>query len=328
MSSNPNNSPPNIGVLADNLARTASILQLLLGSLQGDTESRNALLVHLGSLMGPSPAPTAPEPQAASSPALLVDAPPADIVQDELAPTTTAALVDHTPTEPSPATVVVQELDASPTLDLPTFNTLPDAPSSTSTSMSTIAPSRTPSPSLLGHLDPPSPLTPTVSPNHPVSAPDAAVPVDPTTPTCQTLNASASGLDRLPANSPLTGHMSLDHPLVLCMGSTPPALTPPRYPAKPVVEITQRPACALKCARVKSPSPSLTPPPSTSGTSSSNLAPTPSTSSSPPSLPSLSNTKMLVVLHEALRAATEVLDQASKGHVVSKKALGKRKLRN
>ncbi|KIO07104.1 hypothetical protein M404DRAFT_24192 [Pisolithus tinctorius Marx 270] len=214
MSSNPNNSPPNIGVLADNLARTASILQLLLGSLQGDTESRNALLVHLGSLMGPSPAPTAPEPQAASSPALLVDAPPADIVQDELAPTTTAALVDHTPTEPSPATVVVQELDASPTLDLPTFNTLPDAPSSTSTSMSTIAPSRTPSPSLLGHLDPPSPLTPTVSPNHPVSAPDAAVPVDPTTPTCQTLNASASGLDRLPANSPLTGHMSLDHPLV------------------------------------------------------------------------------------------------------------------
>ncbi|KAI6154729.1 hypothetical protein BKA82DRAFT_23350 [Pisolithus tinctorius] len=105
----------------------------------------------------------------------------------------------------------------------------------------------------------------------------------------------------------------------LCTGSTPPALTPPWYPAKPVVEITQRPA------HVKSPSPSPTPPPSTSGTSSSNSVPTPSTSSSPPSLPALSNAEMLVVLCEALHAATKVLDQASKGHVASEKALGKRK---
>ncbi|KAI6139686.1 hypothetical protein BKA82DRAFT_24342 [Pisolithus tinctorius] len=381
MSSNPNDLPPNVGVLADDLMRTASILQLLLGSSQGDTESRNVLLACLGSLMGPSLAPTAPEPQATSSPALLVNAPPTDIVQDELAPATTAALVNRTPTEPSPVTVIVQELDASPTLDLPTFDMLPDAPLSTSTSTSTVAPSHMPSPSLPGHLDPPSPLTPTISPDHPVSAPDAATPADPTMPTCQTLNASVSGLDCLPANSPLTGHVSLNRPLtvlgspvsngkstipigilsllnvlrrmvvspsthpspvtivtslepsalepwgsnVLCTGSTPPALTPPHYPAKPVVKITQRPAHALKRARVKSPSPSLTPPPLTSGTSSSNSAPTPSTSSSPPSLPSLSNAKMLVVLCKALHTATKVLDQASKGHVASKKVLGKRK---
>ncbi|KAI6153041.1 hypothetical protein BKA82DRAFT_28945 [Pisolithus tinctorius] len=388
MSSNPNDSPPNIGIPVDDLARAASVLQLLLGSSQGDTESRNMLLAHLGSLMGPSPAPTAPEPQAASSPALPVDAPPTDVVQDKPAPATTAALVDHTLAEPSSATIVVQELDASPTLDLPTFNTLPDAPLSTSTSTSTVAPSRTPSPSLPGHLDPPSPLTPTVSPNRPVSVPDAAAPADPTMPTCQTLNISESGLDCLPADSPLTGHTSLDrlsnadrlgesglqwqvyrpdwhielveHTLkdgsfpiylpvpcdhchvarandsaqsqawvqVLCMGSTPPALTPPRYPAKPVVEITQRPARTSKRARVKSPSPSPTPPPSTSGASSSNSVPTPSTSSSPPSLPSLSNAEMLVVLREALRTATKVLDQASKGHVASEKALGKRKSRD
>ncbi|KAI6154767.1 hypothetical protein BKA82DRAFT_23268 [Pisolithus tinctorius] len=331
------------------------------------------LLAHLGSLMGPSPAPTAPEPQAASSPALPVNTPPTDIVQDEPAPTTTTALVNHTPAEPSPATVIVQELDTSPTLDLPTFDMLPDAPSSTSTSMSTITLSCTPSPSLPGHSDPPSPLMPTVSPDHPASVPDAATPAAPTMPTCQTLNISESGLEHLPANSPLTGHASLDCPsnadhlgesglqwmavspstrlssatvvtslklsalepwgsnahvvvnFALCTGSTPPALTPPHYPAKPVVEITQRPARTSKRTRVKSPSPSLTPPPSTSGASSSNLAPTPSTSTSPPLLPSLSNTKMLVVLHEALCATTEVLDQALKGHVASKKVLGKRK---
>ncbi|KAI6148797.1 hypothetical protein BKA82DRAFT_22518 [Pisolithus tinctorius] len=410
MSSNPNDLPPNVGVPVDDLARAASVLQLLLGSSQGDTESRNALLVRLGSLMGPLPAPMAPEPQAASSPALLVDAPPADVVQDEPAPATTAALVDHTLAEPSSATVVVQELDASPTLDLPTFDTLPDTPSSTSTSTSTVAPSRMPSPSLPGHLDPPSPLMPTISPDRPVSVPDAAAPADPTMPTRQTLNVSESGLDRLPANSPLTGHASLDRPSTvsgspvsnggstvpigtssssnilqrmavspstrlspatvvtslepsalepwgsnacvvvnfvilapytcndsaqsqawvqaLCTGSTPPALTPPHYPAKPVVEITQRPACASKRACVKSPSPSPTPPPSTSGTSSSNSVPTPSTSSSPPSLPSLSNAEMLVVLRKALRAATEMLDQASKGHIASEKALGKRKSRD
>ncbi|KAI6139179.1 hypothetical protein BKA82DRAFT_4365161 [Pisolithus tinctorius] len=206
MSSNPNNSPPNIGILADDLVCTASILQLLLGLSQGDTELRNMLLACLGSLMGPLPAPMAPKPQAVSSPALPVDAPLADVVQDEPAPATTAALVDHTPAEPMPATVVIQELDPSPTLDLPTFDTLPDAPSSTSTSTSTIVPSRTPSPSLPGHLDPPSPLMPTVSPDHPASVPDAA------TPTCQTLNISKSGLECLPANSPLTGHMSLDRP--------------------------------------------------------------------------------------------------------------------
>ncbi|KIO00403.1 hypothetical protein M404DRAFT_29552 [Pisolithus tinctorius Marx 270] len=406
MSSNPNDSPPNVGVLADDLACTASVLQLLLGSSQGDTESRNVLLAHLGSLMGPSLAPTAPEPQAASSPALPVDAPPADVVQDEPAPATTTAPVDHTLAEPTPATTVVQELDPSPTLDLPTFDTLPDALSSTSTSTSTIAPSRTPSPSLPGPLDPPSPLTPTVSPDRPVSVPDAATPADPTMPTRQTLDVSESGLECLPANSPLTGHVSLDRPSTvsgspvsngestvpigtssssnvlrrmaaspstrpspaivvaslepsalepwgsnardsvlltslqndsaqsrawvqaLCTGSTPPAITPPRYPAKPVVEITQRPARASKHTRVKSPSPSPTPPPSTSGASSSNSAPTPSTSSSPPSLPSLSNTEMLVILREALRTATDVLDQASKGHVASEKALGKRKSRD
>ncbi|KAI6152499.1 hypothetical protein BKA82DRAFT_29552 [Pisolithus tinctorius] len=343
MSSNPNDSPPNVGVPADDLACTASVLQLLLGSSQGDTESRNALLAHLGSLMGPSLAPTAPEPQAASSPALPVDAPPADV--------------------PTPATTVVQELDPSPTLDLPTFDTLPDALSSTSTSTSTIAPSRTPSPSL-----------PTLPP------------ADPTMPTRQTLDVSESGLECLPANSPLTGHVSLDRPSstvpigtssssndggfpiyppspaivvaslepsalepwgsnardsvlltslqndsaqsrawvqALCTGST-----PPLSPLLPVVEITQRPARASKRTRVKSPSPSPTPPPSTSGASSSNSAPTPSTSSSPPSLPSLSNTEMLVVLREALRTATDVLDQASKGHVASEKALGKRKSRD
>ncbi|KAI6139181.1 hypothetical protein BKA82DRAFT_4365167 [Pisolithus tinctorius] len=115
---------------------------------------------------------------------------------------------------------------------------------------------------------------------------------------------------------------------VCCMGSTPPALTPPCYPAKPVVEITQRPARASKCTHVKSPSPSLTPPPSTSGASSSNSAPPPSTSSSPPSLPSLSNAEMLVVLREALCTTTEVLDRASKGHIASEKVLGKRKSRN
>ncbi|KAI6150355.1 hypothetical protein BKA82DRAFT_24712 [Pisolithus tinctorius] len=212
MSSNPNDSPPNIGVPADDLARAASVLQLLLGSSQGDTESRNTLLAHLGSLMGPSLAPTAPEPQAASSPALPVDAPPTDVVQDEPAPATTTTLVDHTLAEPTPATAVVQEPDPSPTLDLPTFDTLPDALSSTSTSTSTIAPSRMPSPSLLGPLDPPSPLTPTISPDRPVSVPDAATPADPTTPTCQTLDISESGLECLPADSPLTGHMSLDRP--------------------------------------------------------------------------------------------------------------------
>ncbi|KIO06802.1 hypothetical protein M404DRAFT_24486 [Pisolithus tinctorius Marx 270] len=387
MSSNPNNSPPNVGVPADNLACAASILQLLLGSFRSiDTTP---------SLQGPSPTPMAPEPQAASSPALLVNAPPTDVVQDELAPATATALVDHIPAEPSPATVVVQELDASPTLDLPTFDMLPDTPSSTSTSMSTVAPSCMPSPSLPGHLDPPSPLMPTVLPDRPVSAPDTAAPADPTMPTHQTLNASMSGLDHLPADSPLTGHASLDHPLTvsgspvsngestvpigtssssnilrrmavspfihlspatvvaslelsalepwgsnnnlaqsrawvqaLCMGSTPPALTPPCYPAKPVVEITQRPARTSKRAHVKSPSPSPTPPPLTSGASSSNPAPTPSTSSSPPSLPSLSNAEMLVILCKALRAATDMLDQASKGHVASEKALGKRKLRD
>ncbi|KIN96991.1 hypothetical protein M404DRAFT_32720 [Pisolithus tinctorius Marx 270] len=410
MSSDPNDSSPNVGVPVDDLARTASILQLLLGSSQGDTELRNTLLARLGSLMvhglflfldgrsidttpslqGPSPAPTAPEPQAASSPVLPVDAPPADVVQDELAPATTAALVDHTLAEPSSATVVIQELDASPTLDLPTFNMLPDTPSSTSTS--TVVPSRTPSPSLLGHLDPPSPLMPTVSPDHPVSVPDAAAPADPTTPTCQTLNVSESGLDCLPANSPLTGHASLDHPSTISGspvsngGSTvpigtssssnvlrrmvvspstclspativaslePSALEPwgsnarvvvnfiilapytttrhspePGSRCFPVVEITRRPAHASKRTRVKSPSPSPTPPPSTSGMSSSNPVPTPSTSSSPPSLPSLSNAEMLVILREALRTATEVLDQTSKGHVASEKALGKRKSRD
>ncbi|KAI6148779.1 hypothetical protein BKA82DRAFT_18586 [Pisolithus tinctorius] len=317
MSSNSNNLPPNIGILADNLACATSILQLLLGPLQGDTESRNALLVCLGSLMGPSLAPPAPEPQAVSSPALPVDALPIDIIQDELAPATTTTLVDHTPAEPMPATIVAQELDPSPALNLPTFNMLLDTSSSTSTSMSTIAPSRTPSPLLL----------------------DTAMPVDPTMPTCQALDASKPGLDHLPANSPLTGHMSLNHPLndlvqsqawvqVLCMGSTPPALTPPQYPAKPIIKITQRPAHASKCAHIKSPSPSLTPPPLTSGMSSSNLAPTPLASSSPPLLPSLSNAEMLVMLCKALHTATEVLDQASKGHIASKKALGKRKLHN
>ncbi|KAI6139096.1 hypothetical protein BKA82DRAFT_24584 [Pisolithus tinctorius] len=412
MSSNPNNLPPNVGVLADDLACAASILQLLLGLSQGDAESRNVLRSTdtTPSPQGPSLAPTAPKPQAISSPALLVNAPLADIVQDEPAPMPTTALVDHTPAEPAPATIVVQEPDPSPTLDLPTFDTLPDAPLSTSTSMSTVAPSRTPSPSLPGHLDPPSPLTPTVSPDCPASVPDTAMPAAPTMPTCQTLNISESGLERLPADSPLTGHMSLDRPSTisgspvsngkstvligtlsssnilrrmvvspsthlspatvvallepsalepwgsnarivinfvilapytcnnlaqsrawvqaLCTGSTPPALTPPHYPAKPVVEITQRPARTSKCACVKSPSPSPPPPPLTSGASSSNPAPTPSTSSSPPLLPSLPNTEMLVVLHEALRTATDVLDQASKGHVTSEKVLGKRKSHN
>ncbi|KAI6144025.1 hypothetical protein BKA82DRAFT_33694 [Pisolithus tinctorius] len=341
MLSNPNNSPPNVGIPADDLACTASILQLLLGSSQGDTESRNALrsIDTTLSLQGPSLAPTAPDPQAVSSPAVPVDAPPIDIVQDELAPISTTTLVDHTPAEPMPATIVTQELDSSPALDLPTFDTLPDTPSSMSTSTSTIVPSHTPSPSLPGPLDPPSPLTPTISPNCLVSVPDTATPADPIMPTCQTPNTSESGLDHLPADSPLTGHMSLDFPLnnsaqyqawvqALCTGSTPPALTPPCYPAKPIVEITQRPAHTSKHAHVKSPSPSPTPPPSTSGASSSNSAPTPSTSSSPPSLPSLSNTEMLVVLHEALCAVTEVLDQASKGHIASKKALGKRKSHN
>ncbi|KIN95185.1 hypothetical protein M404DRAFT_34380 [Pisolithus tinctorius Marx 270] len=378
MLSNPNDSPPNVGVPADDLAHAASILQLLLGSSQGDTELRNVLLVCLGLLTGPLLTPTAPEPQAASSPVLLVNAPPTDIVQDKPAPATAAALVNHIPAEPSPATIVVQELDASPTLDLPTFDMLPDTPSSTSTSTSTVAPSH------------------------------AAAPAAPTMPTHQTLNVSESGLECLPADSLLTGHMSLialqtqtmsgspvsngestiligtlsssnvlqrmvvspstcPSPATivtllelsalepwgsnvcivvnfiilapytttrhspelgsrrLCMGSTPPALTSPCYPAKPVVEITQRPARTSKHAHVKSPSPSPTPPPSTSSASSSNLAPTPSTSSSPPSLPPLSNAEMLVVLHEALRTTTEVLDQASKGHVTSEKALGKRK---
>ncbi|KAI6140761.1 hypothetical protein BKA82DRAFT_24196 [Pisolithus tinctorius] len=211
MSSNPNNLPPNVGILADDLAHAASILQLLLGLLQGDTESRNALLVHLGLVMGPSLAPMAPEPQVVSSPALPVNAPLADIVQDKLAPVTTAALVDHTPAEPTPVTVVVQEPDPSPTLNLPTFNMLPDAPLSMSTSTSTIALSHTPSPSLPGHLDPPSPLMPTVSPDHPASVPDAATPAAPTMPTHQTLNISESGLECLPADSPLTGdHWNLE----------------------------------------------------------------------------------------------------------------------
>ncbi|KAI6139936.1 hypothetical protein BKA82DRAFT_25266 [Pisolithus tinctorius] len=417
MPSNPNDSSPSIGIPVDDLTHAASVLQLLLGSSQGDTESRNTLLERLGSLMGPSLAPTAPEPQAAPSPVLPVNAPPADVVQDKPAPATTTALVDHTLADPSPATIIIQELDTSPTLDLPTFDTLPDAPLSTSTSTSTVAPSRMPSPSLPGHLDPPSPLMPTILPDRLVSVPDAAAPADPTMPTRQTLNVSESGLDHLPADSPLTGHTSLDRPSTisggpvsnggstipigtssslnilrrmvvspsirlspvtvvvslepsalepwgsnvhvvinfvipapytcmsstlffndlaqsrawvqaLCTGSTPPALTPPHYPAKPVVEITQRPARASKRAHVKSPSPSPTSPPSTSGASSSNLVPTPSTSSSPPSLPSLSNAEMLVILCEALRTATEVLDQASKGHVTSEKALGKRKLRN
>ncbi|KAI6154644.1 hypothetical protein BKA82DRAFT_4010445 [Pisolithus tinctorius] len=43
MLSNPNDSPPNIGIPADDLAHAASVLQLLLGSSQGDTELRNAL---------------------------------------------------------------------------------------------------------------------------------------------------------------------------------------------------------------------------------------------------------------------------------------------
>ncbi|KAI6137806.1 hypothetical protein BKA82DRAFT_22265, partial [Pisolithus tinctorius] len=106
MSSNPNGSSPNVGVPVDDLAHAASVLQLLLGSSQGDTESRNALLAHLGSLMGPSPAPTVPEPQAASPPVLPVDAPPADAVQDEPVPATTTAPVDHTLAEPTPATTV------------------------------------------------------------------------------------------------------------------------------------------------------------------------------------------------------------------------------
>ncbi|KAI6140540.1 hypothetical protein BKA82DRAFT_23763 [Pisolithus tinctorius] len=336
MSSNSNNSPPNVGIPADNLTCAASILQLLLGPSQGDTESRNVLLACLGSLMGPSLAPPAPEPQAVSSPVLPVNTLPVDIIQDKPAPTTTATLVDHTPTEPMPVTVVTQELDPSPALNLPTFNMLPDTPSSMSTSTSTVTLSHTPSPSLLGPLDPPSPLTPTISPDCLVSVPDAATPVDPTTPTCQALDASKPGLDHLPANSPLTGHMSLNCPLndlvqsqawvqALCMGSTPPTLTPPQYPAKPVIKITQRPACTSKHTHIKSPSPSPTPPPPTSGMSSSNSAPTPSASSSPPLLPSLSNTEMLVMLHKALHAMTEVLDQALKGHIMSKKALGKRK---
>ncbi|KAI6000219.1 hypothetical protein F5J12DRAFT_894980 [Pisolithus orientalis] len=327
MSSNPNNLPPNVGILADDLMHATSILQLLLGSSQGDTESRNALLVCLGFLMGPLPAPLAPKSQAISSPALPVNTPPIDVSQDKLAPTTTTALVDHTPAEPMPVTVVIQGLDPSPALDLPTFDMLPDAPSSTS--MSTVMPSHTPSPLLLGPLDPPSPLTPTVLPNCPASVPDAATPADPTMPTCQALDTSEPGLDRLPADSPLTGHMSLDHPSndlvqsqawvqVLCTGSTPPTLTPPQYPAKPIVKITQRLTHALKHSCIKSPSPSLTPPPSTSGASSSNSVPTSSTSSSPPSLPSLSNAEMLVVLCKALCTMTEVLDQASKGHVTSK----------
>ncbi|KAI6145452.1 hypothetical protein BKA82DRAFT_21320 [Pisolithus tinctorius] len=409
MLSNPNNSPPNIGIPADDLACTASVLQLLLGLLQGDTESRNVLLACLGSLMGPLLAPPAPEPQVVSSPVLPVNTLPVDVVQDKLAPATTTALVNHTPAEPTPVTIVIQEPDPSPALDLPTFNTLLDTPSSTSMSTSTIAPSHMPSPLLPGPLDPPSPLTPTVSPNHLVSVPDTAAPADPTTPTHQALNASKPGLDHLPANSPLTGHVSLDHPSTilgspvsngmstvptgtlnllnvlqrmavspsthpspvtvvmllkpsalepwgsnahivvnfailvlytcnnlvqsqawvqaLCMGSTPPVLTPPWYPAKPVIKITQRPARTSKRTHVKSPSPSP-PPPLTSGASSSNLAPTPLTSSSSPSLPSLSNAEMLVMLHKALHATTEVLDQASKGHVMSEKVLGKRKLHN
>ncbi|KAI6154192.1 hypothetical protein BKA82DRAFT_24244 [Pisolithus tinctorius] len=369
MSSNPNDLPPNVGILADDLTCTTSILQLLLGSSQGDTESRNVLLAHLGSLMGPLLALMAPEPQAISSPALPVNTPPADIVQDELAPATTAALVDHNPAEPSPVTIIVQEPDASPTLDLPTFNMLPDTPSSMSTSTSTIVPSHTPSPLLPGHLDPPSPLMPTILPNSPVSAPDAAMPAYPTTPTCQTLNTSESGLDRLPADSPLTGHTSLDCPSnadhLRESGLQWMAASPSTCPS-PAIIVTSLEPSALEpwgsnvhvvvnfailvlytfpslgpgalhglysshshpssCAHVKSPSPSLTLPPSTSGMSSSNLVPTPSTSSSPPSLPSFSNAEMLVVLHKALHAATEVLDQASKGHIASEKALGKGKL--
>ncbi|KAI6002566.1 hypothetical protein F5J12DRAFT_893960 [Pisolithus orientalis] len=292
------------------------------------------LLAQLASLMGLLPPTPIPEPQA-------------------LAPAATTALVDHTPAEPTPVTIIIQELDPSPTLDLPTFNMLPDIPLSTST----IMPSHTPSPLLPNPLDPPSPLMPTVSPDCLASVPDAATLADPTTPTHQALNAFEPGPDHLPADSPLTGHMSLNCPSnadhlgesglqwhmyhldwhielvkhtskdggfpiylpvpcnqchiaqannsvqsqawvqALCMGPTPLALTPPQYPAKPIIKITQRPSHASKHACVKSPSPSPTPPPSTSGASSSNLAPITSTLTSPSLLPSLSNTKMPVVLH-------------------------------
>ncbi|KAI6154732.1 hypothetical protein BKA82DRAFT_23344 [Pisolithus tinctorius] len=287
MSSNPNNSPPNVSVLADDLTHATSILQLLLGLSQGDTESRNVLLACLGSLMGLSPPLPASQPQAVVFPVQPVNTPPVDVVQDEPAPTTTTALGGHTPAEPTPVAVVIQELNPGPALDLPTFDMLPDALASMSTSTSTVTLSHTPSPSLLGPLDPPSPLTPTISPNCLASVPDIAMPADPI-PTCQALDTSEPGLDHLPADSPLTGHMSLNHPL--------------------------------------SPTPSLTPPPSTSDASSSNSVPTLLTSSSPSSLPLLSNAKMLVMLHEALHATIEVLDQALKGHAASKKALGKRKL--
>ncbi|KAI6140980.1 hypothetical protein BKA82DRAFT_4362503 [Pisolithus tinctorius] len=291
----------------------------------------------------------------------------------------------------------------APLSTFPPSNMLPDTPSSTSTS-TVVAFLGTPSPSLLGHLDPPSPLMPTVSPDHPVSVPDAAAPADPTTPTCQTLNVSESGLDCLPANSPLTGHASLDHlrsPVsnggstvpdwhielvertskdggfrpstclspativaslepsalepwgsnarvvvnfiilapytttrhspepgvqVLCTGSTPPALTLLVTPAKPVVRDHPK-ACSRfethSCQVSISQSDSS---PSTSGMSSSNPVPTPSTSSSPPSLPSLSNAEMLVILREALRTATEVLDKTSRGHVASEKSVGQEEI--
>ncbi|KAI6033057.1 hypothetical protein F5J12DRAFT_887936 [Pisolithus orientalis] len=246
-------------------------------------------LAQLASLMGPSLAPTAPKPQAVSSPALPVDDTPTDDIHNETVPAANAAPVDNNPVEPAPVTIIVQDPDPNPALNLPTFNTLPDVPSSMF--MSTVALSCTPSPLLT----------------------NAAAPADPTTPTCQTLDTSEPGPDCLLADSPLTGHASLNQPL---------------YPAKPIIEITQRPAHASKCACIKSPSPSLTPPPLTSGVSSSNSAPIALTSSSPSSLPSLSNVKMLVVLHKALHAVTEVLDLALKGHTLSKKALGKRKLCN
>ncbi|KAI5986269.1 hypothetical protein F5J12DRAFT_787259 [Pisolithus orientalis] len=183
-------------------------------ALCGGTESRNALLAQLASLMGPLPPPPVSKPQAIISPMQPVNAPPVDVIQDKLAPVATTALVDHTPMEPMPMTVIVQDLDPSPALDLPTFNMLPDIPSSMSMSMSTVALSCTPSPSLPGPLDPPPPLTPTTSPDHPTSISDAAMLADPTTPTHQVLNASEPGPDHLPADSPLTGHTSLDCPSV------------------------------------------------------------------------------------------------------------------
>ncbi|KAI6143600.1 hypothetical protein BKA82DRAFT_26206 [Pisolithus tinctorius] len=210
MLSNHNSSPPNAGIPAHDLTCTASILQLLLGWSQGDTKLRNMLLA---SLMGPLLAPGVSKPQIIISPVLPDNNPPiGHDIHNETVPAANAALVDNNPTEPTPGTNVIQEPVPNPALDLPSFNTLPDVPLSTSTS--TVTPSCTLSPSLPSSLYPPSPLMPTVSPNQPTTVQDAPMPADPTTPPHQTLDISEPGPDCLPADSPLTGHTSLDCPLL------------------------------------------------------------------------------------------------------------------